>query len=178
MLSSYQNFVETQVPEDELIISRTDLNGYITYANEVFANISGYTPAELLGKPHSVVRHPDMPSSVFKHMWDTIKSGSLWRGYVKNLRKDGGYYWVYAEVSGVYKDDKIVEFKSLRSPVSEDKKIEFQNEYDKLRKKEEGTCRIVTNISVDNYEKLKKLAKEENISEKKILDFILSDSLF
>jgi len=81
-------------------------------------------------------------------------------------------------LTGVYKDDKIVEFKSLRSPVSEDKKIEFQNEYDKLRKKEEGTCRIVTNISVDNYEKLKKLAKEENISEKKILDFILSDSLF
>ncbi len=63
-----------------------------------------------------------MPRSVFKQMWNTIKSGSMWKGYVKNLRKDGGYYWVYAEVSGVFKDNELVEFKSLRVPVDESKK--------------------------------------------------------
>jgi aerotaxis receptor len=178
MLSSYHNFVETEVPEGELIVSRTDLNGNITYANEVFAKISGYTPDELLGKPHSIVRHPDMPCSVFKQLWETIRAGEHWRGYVKNLRKDGGYYWVYAEVSGVYKDNKVVEYKSLRSPIDDEKKIEFQDKYDLLREKEEGTCRIVANISVDNYEKLKKIAKEENIPEEKILNHFLSDTLF
>jgi len=177
MIISYQHFVETIVPKDELIVSRTDLNGYITYANDVFAEISGYTPEELVGKPHSIVRHPDMPRSIFKELWKVVKSGAIWRGYVKNLRKDGAYYWVYAEVSGVYKDDKLVEFKSLRAPVDESKKVEFQDNYDALRKSEEGSCRIVTNISIENYEKLKKLSGEENISEDKILDYILSDSL-
>ncbi len=177
MITSYRYFVETTVPEDELIISRTDLNGYITYANDVFAEISGYTPEELVGKPHCVVRHPDMPRSVFKELWEVIKSGSIWRGYVKNLRKDGGYYWVYAEVSGVYKEDKLIEFKSLRAPVEEDKKIEFQDIYDNKRKEEEGSCRVVASISIENYEKLQKLSLDREISEDKILDYILSDSL-
>ena len=178
MINSYQYFIETTVPIDELIVSRTDLNGYITYANDIFANISGYTPNELVGKFHSIVRHPDMPRSVFKEMWKTILLGDIWRGYIKNLRKDGGFYWVYAEVSGVYKDDKLVEFKSLRSPIDKSKKREFQNIYDELRKSEESSCRIVTNISIENYEKLKKISNEENISEDKILEYILSDSLF
>ncbi len=178
MINSYQYFIETTVPSDELIVSRTDLNGYITYANDIFSNISGYTPGELVGKPHSIVRHPDMPHLVFKKMWETILLGGIWRGYIKNMRKDGGFYWVYAEVSGVYKDDKLVEFKSLRSPIDESKKREFQNTYDELRKSEEGSCRIVTNISIENYEKLKKISNEENISEDKILEYILSDSLF
>lgn len=177
MLSSYQSFVETKVPKDELIVSRTDLNGNITYANDVFADISGYTPEELVGKPHSIVRHPDMPRSVFKQMWETIKSGDIWRGYVKNLRKNGGFYWVYAEVSGVYKDNKLIEFKSLRAPVNENNKIELQNQYDLQRQNEENSCRIVTNISIDNYEKIKKISLEENVPEEKILNHILSNSL-
>lgn len=177
MLSSYRSFIEATVPRDELIVSRTDLNGYITYANDVFAEISGYTPQELVGKPHSIVRHPDMPSSVFKDLWKVIKSRSIWRGYVKNLRKDGAYYWVYAEVSGVYKDDKLVEYKSLRAPIDESQKVKFQDIYDALRKSEEGSCRIVTNISIENYEKLKKLSSEENISQEKILNHVLSDLL-
>ena len=116
MLSSYRNFVETTVPKDELIISRTDLRGYITYTNGVFTNISGYSVEELIGKPHSIVRHPDMPRSVLEELWKTIKAGEIWRGYVKNLRKDEGYYWVYAEISSVYKNGKLIEYKSLRSP--------------------------------------------------------------
>jgi aerotaxis receptor len=177
MLTSYINFTETQVPSDELIVSRTDLDGYITYANDTFAEISGYSPDELIGKPHSIVRHPDMPSSVFKEMWICIRSKKQWSGYVKNLRKDGGYYWVYAEVSGVYKDEKLVEFKSLRSPVESSKKREFQDRYDNKKREEENSCRIVANISIENYEKLKKLSLEEEVPEKDIVNFILSDSL-
>lgn len=174
---SYRYFVETEVPNDELIVSRTDLDGYITYANDTFAEISGYLPEELIGKPHSIVRHPDMPSSVFKEMWSLIKSQEQWSGYVKNLRKDGGYYWVYAEVSGVYKDGKLVEFKSLRAPVEADKKIEFQDMYDIKRKEEDRCCRVVADISIDNYEKLKKLSLEEGVSEKRIINHVLSEFL-
>jgi len=125
--------VETEVPEDELIISRTDLNGKITYANDTFCYISGYNQDELIGKPHSVVRHPDMPSATFEDLWDSIKSGKQWVGVVKNLRKDKGFYWVEAIVSGVYKNRELVEYKSLRTPISYETKLKYQKLYDKMR---------------------------------------------
>jgi len=127
-------FIETEVPSGDVITSRTDLKGNITYANELFCQISGYSIDELLGKPHNIVRHPDMPRSVYKDLWDTIKSGNQWSGVVKNLRKDKGYYWVKAVVSGVYKDGKLVEYKSLRSPIEDREKLEYQRLYDKIRK--------------------------------------------
>ena len=101
--------IETEVPDNELIISRTDLSGKITYANETFCLISGYTEQELLGKSHSIVRHPDMPKSVFQDLWNTLKEKKQWSGVIKNLRKDRGFYWVEALVSGVYKNGKLVE---------------------------------------------------------------------
>jgi aerotaxis receptor len=125
--------VETEVPEDELIISRTDLSGKITYANETFCAISGYSEEELIGKPHSIVRHPDMPSAAFKDLWETIKAKKQWKGIVKNLRKDKGFYWVEALVSGVYKDGELVEYKSLRTPISYEIKLKYQKMYDKMR---------------------------------------------
>ena len=125
--------IETAVPEDELIISRTDLEGVITYANETFAEISGYKMDEIIGQPHSIVRHPDMPSTVFKDLWETIQNKKQWTGVVKNLRKDMGFYWVKAIVSGVYKDSELVEYKSLRAPISHEEKVETQKLYDKMR---------------------------------------------
>ncbi len=125
--------VETEVPQDELIISRTDLSGKITYANETFCDISGYHESELLGKPHNIVRHPDMPSAAFKELWDTIQAGKQWVGIVKNLRKDKGFYWVEAIVSGVYKKGELIEYKSLRTPISYETKLEYQKLYDKMR---------------------------------------------
>jgi len=125
--------VETEVPQDELIISRTDLSGNITYANETFCDISGYHEDELLGKPHSIVRHPDMPSAAFEDLWSTIKAGKQWIGIVKNLRKDKGFYWVEAIVSGVYKKGELVEYKSLRTPISYETKLKYQRLYDKMR---------------------------------------------
>lgn len=148
METSFDMFIETEVPENELIISRTDLNGVITYINETFAHISGYEPEELIGKPHNIIRHPDMPKSAFEDLWKTIKAEKTWKGYVKNLRSDKGYYWVYAEISGVYKEGKLLEYKSIREPVSREKRIEIQHLYDKLRSEEENQSRVV--IYVDN----------------------------
>ena len=156
MDTSFDMFIETEVPENERIISRTDLNGVITYVNETFAHISGYEPHELIGKPHSISRHPDMPRSVFRDLWETIRSGRPWEGYVKNLRKDKGYYWVYARVSQVIKDGQVVEYKSLREPVPREKRIEMQNLYDRMRAEEEGTSRVVFYTKNENLEELKK----------------------
>ena len=126
--------IETEVPEEELIISRTDLTGKITYTNDTFCEISGYEMEELIGQPHNIVRHPDMPSAAFEDMWSTIQNKKQWIGVVKNLRKDKGYYWVEAIVSGVYKNGTLVEYKSLRTPISCDDKLKYQRLYDKMRK--------------------------------------------
>lgn len=143
--------IETEVPEGEVIISRTDLRGIITYANETFADISGYGVDELIGKPHSILRHPDMPRAAFEHMWKTLKEGNMWQGYVKNMRKDGGYYWVYAEVSGVYKDDVLVEYKSMRSPISNETKAKMQKKYDEMKLKNKDMIRVIRYVPFEEY---------------------------
>lgn len=143
--------IETEVPEGEVIISRTDLRGIITYANETFADISGYGVDELIGKPHSILRHPDMPRAAFEHMWKTLKEGNMWQGYVKNMRKDGGYYWVYAEVSGVYKDNVLVEYKSMRSPISNETKEKMQRKYDEMKLKNKDMIRVVKYVPFEEY---------------------------
>jgi PAS domain S-box-containing protein len=88
--------------EDELIVSKTDLRGVITYANSVFCRVAGYSESELLGAPHSIVRHPDMPRCVFKYLWDTIQAGEEVFAYVKNMARTGEYYWVLAHVTPSY----------------------------------------------------------------------------
>ena len=135
--------IETQVPEGELIITRTDLDGNITHANHVFCEISGYSMDEIIGKAHNIVRHPDMPTSVFKNLWDTISQKKQWQGVVKNIRSDGGFYWVQAIVSGVYKNGELIEYKSLRTPISYDEKLKHQKLYDKIRQEDGDTIRKV-----------------------------------
>ena len=104
--------------DDGVIVSETDLKGIITYANRKFCQISGYEKDELKGKNHNIVRHPDMPKSAFKDLWDTIQSGKSWVGTVKNLRKDGLYYWVYTFISPILKNDEIVGYVAARKPAS------------------------------------------------------------
>lgn len=138
------NFLcETIVPNEELIVSRTDLKGIITYANETFAEISGYSIEELVGKPHNLVRHPDMPKVIFYDLWKNLQTKGSWSGYIKNLRKDEGFYWVYAEISGVYKDGNLVEYKSLRAPISFEEKVKYQLYYDQLKKENNESIRKV-----------------------------------
>jgi PAS domain S-box-containing protein len=94
----YCTGVEVPFPEGRLIVSRTDLQGIITHANDAFVEMSAYAREDLIGAPQYILRHPDMPRLAFKDLWDTLARGEKWHGYVKNLRKDGSYYWVYATV--------------------------------------------------------------------------------
>ena len=91
--------VERTFGDDDIIVSKTDLKGRLVYANRVFLDVSGYTEKEVLGEPHSILRHPNMPRCVFKVLWDTIQSGKEIFAYVINLTKSGDHYWVYAHVT-------------------------------------------------------------------------------
>jgi len=111
-----------------VIASRTDLKGKITYASKAYEIISGYTEEYLLGKPHNIVRHPDMPRSAFKEMWNTIKEGKLWKGDVKNLREDGSFYWVKAYVAPYFdKNNKHIGYNSIRIDITAQKEVEKLN---------------------------------------------------
>jgi aerotaxis receptor len=83
---------------DDFLVSQTDEKGKIIFANDDFCRIAGFSIDELVGKPHNIVRHRDMPAVAFKDLWETINSGKIWNGYVKNRTKSGGFYWVYATV--------------------------------------------------------------------------------
>ena len=89
---------ETILNENAFLVSETDEKGIIRFGNEDFCNMAGYTLEELMGKPHNIVRHNDMPKAAFQSLWDTITNGDIWTGYVKNATKAGGFYWVYATV--------------------------------------------------------------------------------
>lgn len=93
------NGKEITLKESDFLVSETDGKGYIVMANPDFVKISGFTFEELLGQPHNILRHKDMPKAAFKDLWATIKSGKVWTGYVKNATKNGDYYWAFATVS-------------------------------------------------------------------------------
>lgn len=106
---------ERTFAEDDIIVSKTDAQGRITYANDVFLDVALYTEAEVLGQPHSMVRHPDMPRCVFKLLWDTIQARKEIFAYVKNMAKNGDFYWVFAHVTPSYDaSGKVVGFHSNR----------------------------------------------------------------
>lgn len=96
--------VERYFGEDDIIVSKTDLKGLITYANPVFIKIAGYSEEELLGQPHNIIRHPDMPGSVFRLLWETISSGKECFAYVKNMSRNGDHYWVFAHVTPTFNE--------------------------------------------------------------------------
>jgi len=90
---------ERLMRENDFIVSKTDLAGRITYGNEIFIEFSGYSEEELLGSQHNIIRHPDMPRAVFHLLWDYLAKDREIFAYVKNMSKDGGYYWVFAQVA-------------------------------------------------------------------------------
>ena len=113
--------IETPYPDGKLIVSTTDKLGIITHVNQSFIEMSGYSEDELIGMPHSILRHPDMPAVAFKDLWDTVNRGEKWQGFVKNLRKDGGYYWVKATVIPNIRHGQVVGYTSVRRKPSRKK---------------------------------------------------------
>ncbi|WP_457747513.1 PAS domain-containing protein [Sulfurimonas sp.] len=147
---------EIELDPKRYIVSETDEKGKITFANDYFQEISGYNLDELIGEPHSIVRHPDMPKVVFKLLWETIKQGKNINAVVKNLAKDGRYYWIFTEFE-IRKDTdtgKIIGYHASRKKIS----------------------RHVIEIIAQLYAELLKIEKSEGVeaSEKYLIEFLKS----
>ena len=111
---------ETVLSDLSFLVSETDAKGTILFANSDFCDVAGYTLEELMGNPHSIVRHPDMPKKAFQSLWETVQKGEIWTGYVKNATKNGGYYWVYATVYPFESCDGSNGFLSCRRKATEE----------------------------------------------------------
>lgn len=131
---------ETLLPEGEFIYSRTDLDSIIVEANDAFAKISGYEADEMIGQPHNLVRHPDMPAEAFADMWRDLKAGRPWRGIVKNRRSDGGYYWVVANASPVRENGRVVGYQSVRGRPDRNEIAAAEAAYKRIRAGDKSIC--------------------------------------
>jgi PAS domain S-box-containing protein len=123
-------------PPDAYILSETDDKGIIVYANELFCEVAGYSVEELIGEPHNIVRHSDMPRIAFKGLWDDLQTKGFWTGFVKNRRKDNGYYWVYATALRKTHADGRVTYLSIRVKPSRSDVTACETLYAELREQE------------------------------------------
>lgn len=123
---------EQTFPENEQLVSTTDTQGVITYANDIFCKVAGYTAEELIGQNHNIVRHPNMPKAAFGDLWEKLKRGDSWRGMVKNRCKNGDYYWVDAYVTPLYENDKIIGYQSVRTCPTSQQKQSAQSLYNAI----------------------------------------------
>ena len=126
------NNKEVRVRSDQYLISKTDLKGRIIYANPAFIEISGFSPDELRGKAHNIVRHPDMPPAAFADLWQTVQAGKSWLGIVKNRRKDGGFYWVQAFVAPIIEDGTVTGYSSIRVRPTDEQIRQASQAYEKI----------------------------------------------
>jgi PAS domain S-box-containing protein len=127
---------ETVLDEFAFLVSETDEKGIIRFANDDFCKIAEYALDDMVGQPHNMVRHKDMPKAAFKDLWDTVKKGNIWTGYVKNATKSGGYYWVYATVYPFESCDGSKGYMSCRRKPSNDEIAEHEALYKEWRAKE------------------------------------------
>jgi methyl-accepting chemotaxis protein/aerotaxis receptor len=138
--------VEYPVSDETLIVSRTDLKGKLTYFNEDFLAAAGFTSAELMGQPHNIVRHPDMPPEAFDNLWDTLKAGKPWLGAVKNRRKNGDFYWVLATASPIRENGQVTGYTSIRSRLPADQRKLAEEVYAAIREKKPHGYRVDAGI--------------------------------
>ncbi|MBZ8141805.1 chemotaxis protein [Rubrivivax gelatinosus] len=130
--------VEFPFPKGETLVSTTDLKGRILYCNPAFISVSGYTKEDLLGQPHNLIRHPDMPEEAFRDMWQSIASGQPWSAPVKNRRQDGQYYWVMANVTPLMRDGHPVGFMSVRTEPTRDEVRTAEALYARMRSEKDS----------------------------------------
>ena len=126
------------------LVSTTDLRGVVTYANQHFCDVAGYSAEELVGKNHNLVRHPDMPAAAFKDLWQHLKAGHAWRGAVKNLTRDGQYYWVDAYVTPIYQNNQLTGYQSVRVKPSPELIKRASKAYDAINR---GKSTVIAEIS-------------------------------
>lgn len=126
---------EYALDDETVLISRSDLKGNVTYANAAFVEVSGYTRDELMGAPHNLIRHPDMPEAAYADFWKTIEAGGTWQGTVKNRRQNGDHYWVSATVAPLRDGDRIVGYTSLRRKASPKRIALAERVYAEIREK-------------------------------------------
>lgn len=124
---------EVKIPKEMIIVSETDEKGIILYANSDFCKIAGYSMEELIGKPHNLVRHNDMPKVAFEGLWSTIRAGKIWKGIVKNRTKDGNYYWVNATAYQSKKPNGELRYISVRIKPTEEEVLNASSLYATLR---------------------------------------------
>jgi len=124
---------EYKLKSNDFLVSQTDEKGIILFANNDFCKVAGYKLDELVGNPHNVIRHPDMPEVAFKGLWETIKRDKIWTGYVKNRTKDAGFYWVYATVYPVFDNIKGKTYMSCRRKPSMQEIKDIEELYKKLK---------------------------------------------
>jgi methyl-accepting chemotaxis protein/aerotaxis receptor len=124
---------EFELQDEHFLISRTDLKGRITYANPAFIEVSGFSHEELIGAPHNLVRHPDMPPEAFANLWETLAAGQSWRGLVKNRRKNGDHYWVDASVTPIIEDGEVMGYASVRVKADREQIDRAELAYTKIR---------------------------------------------
>ena len=126
---------EYVLSEEAVLISRSDLKGNVTYANPTFVDVSGYSREELIGSPHNLLRHPDMPQAAYADFWKTIQSGATWQGVVKNRRKNGDHYWVHATVAPLRDGERIVGYTSVRRKAAAKTIAKAEKVYAEIREK-------------------------------------------
>jgi PAS domain S-box-containing protein len=138
--------VEYPITDVTLIVSRTDSKGRLTYFNDEFVAASGFTEAELLGQPHNIIRHPDMPPEAFENLWSTLQAGKPWAGAVKNRRKNGDFYWVLATASPIRENGQVIGYTSIRTKLPADQRHEAEHVYGLLRAKKAHGYKIDAGI--------------------------------
>lgn len=134
--------IEYPITDETLIVSKTDTKGRLTYFNEDFVAAAGFTAEELMGQPHNIIRHPDMPTEAFENLWNTLKSGKPWVGAVKNRRKNGDHYWVLATASPIRQNGLITGYASIRTKLPADQRALADEVYRALREKKAPSYRI------------------------------------
>ncbi len=124
---------EILLQDHETIVSKTDLKGRITYVNQTFLDISGFSEKEVIGEPHNIVRHPDMPAEAFADFWNNLKQGRPWSGYVKNRCKNGDHYWVLANATPIFENGQVIGYMSVREKATREAVTACEAAYAKIR---------------------------------------------
>ncbi len=162
---------EILLSDNSMIVSKTDLKGRITYVNKDFLDISGFTEKELIGEPHNLVRHPDMPVEAFRDLWASLKEGRPWVGYVKNRCKNGDHYWVEAHAAPIWENGQVSGYMSVRRKLARDKVDACEKAYRDFREGKAKGLRVLDGqvVSDSGFARLGRKIKQSSLTAKLVM---------